>query len=458
MIVSFPFTFTFSYPGLPNPFSPNYGPPESHSPSRPMLSNQVHTDQTTPRHSQGLDTMPYPQNRFATLTSPPHTASTIVSKPPNLKRGWEPAFVEPSRLTATLASSNGYLDTPAKYREIASAEPEHDQPEDLPPVKKRRGLADSIVSTAVNAALIGSAVGYTVYRLWRDRGKEQPKAIAEAMHTNTESSPYHHSNQFPPPPPYQEREWIPGPPAEVAPSSLPTLTPRRKIARHSMKRSARRARVPRAQTVFPSPPRVVGVPQPVAGPSSHPQPEFDFGGGDGEEGEDNQMNWISDKLAQLIEEGKRALNREIVVMSDAKEDEIDDGSDAWEEDEDPTVTAATAGHTNSSSRSNSMRRGIKRSRSRIYGVSSANSSSTHVPLPLPISISPQHHQQQQQYEQQYEQPLSTPMARKSHMKAYSTESATRYVSREDDGCWESPEMRETMRRARERALASRGTS
>jgi len=35
-----------------------------------------------------------------------------------------------------------------------------------PPCKKRRGLAGSIVSTAVNAALIGTAVGLTVYRLW----------------------------------------------------------------------------------------------------------------------------------------------------------------------------------------------------------------------------------------------------------------------------------------------------
>jgi len=34
-----------------------------------------------------------------------------------------------------------------------------------PPCKKRRGLAGSIVSTAVNAALIGTAVGLTVYRL-----------------------------------------------------------------------------------------------------------------------------------------------------------------------------------------------------------------------------------------------------------------------------------------------------
>jgi hypothetical protein len=36
---------------------------------------------------------------------------------------------------------------------------------DMPPLKKRRGLAGSIVSTAVSAALIGTAVGFTVYRL-----------------------------------------------------------------------------------------------------------------------------------------------------------------------------------------------------------------------------------------------------------------------------------------------------
>ena len=36
---------------------------------------------------------------------------------------------------------------------------------DMPPLKKRRGLAGSIVNTAVSAALIGTAVGLTVYRL-----------------------------------------------------------------------------------------------------------------------------------------------------------------------------------------------------------------------------------------------------------------------------------------------------
>ncbi len=36
---------------------------------------------------------------------------------------------------------------------------------ELPPAKRRRGLAGTIVSTALSAALIGTAVGLTVYRL-----------------------------------------------------------------------------------------------------------------------------------------------------------------------------------------------------------------------------------------------------------------------------------------------------
>jgi hypothetical protein len=36
---------------------------------------------------------------------------------------------------------------------------------DLPPAKRRRTLAGTIFSGAVNAALIGTAVGVTVYRL-----------------------------------------------------------------------------------------------------------------------------------------------------------------------------------------------------------------------------------------------------------------------------------------------------
>lgn len=36
---------------------------------------------------------------------------------------------------------------------------------ELPPAKRRKGLAGSVLSAAVSAALIGTAVGLTMYRL-----------------------------------------------------------------------------------------------------------------------------------------------------------------------------------------------------------------------------------------------------------------------------------------------------
>lgn len=76
---------------------------------------------------------------------------------------------------------------------------------ELPPAKRRRTLAGTIVSGAVNAALIGTAVGLTVYRLyvffmriefdqrsdnifrWRDRGRAPELE----------------------PPPYEQGDWVP---------------------------------------------------------------------------------------------------------------------------------------------------------------------------------------------------------------------------------------------------------
>ena len=43
------------------------------------------------------------------------------------------------------------------------------------------------------------------------------------------------------------------------------------------------------------------------------------------------MDWIGDRISRLVEEGKKALGKEVVVMSDAKEDEVDDGSGLWED-------------------------------------------------------------------------------------------------------------------------------
>ncbi|KAF5351262.1 hypothetical protein D9756_008462 [Leucocoprinus leucothites] len=297
-----------------------------------------------------------------------------------------------------------------------------------PPSKKRRGLAGSIVSTAVNAALIGTAVGLTVYRLpnamrsissWRGRGKD-PHAIETADPASPDSE-NGSAQQFPPPPPYQEREWTPvsypSPPAEhVTPpsASASATTPRRKAVQRSIRRT-RRPRLARPQTA-PSPGR--------AGPSTtHVQPpEFNFGRGE-EDGGDDQMDWIQDKLSQLIEEGKRALSREIVVLSDAKEDEFDDGSGVWEEEEDNRTSSSSIGRTGS------LRRGTKRSRAQTHFYEASNNSS---------------------------HPLLTSTPRRTHTKAFSADSVTRGIMREDENAWESPELRETMRLARERLLAGRG--
>jgi hypothetical protein len=51
----------------------------------------------------------------------------------------------------------------------------------------------------------------------------------------------------------------------------------------------------------------------------------------------------------VIEEGKKALNREIVIMGDAKEDEVDDSSGTWEEEQAPSTHAGPSSISRSSS-------------------------------------------------------------------------------------------------------------
>lgn len=85
---------------------------------------------------------------------------------------------------------------------------------DFPPAKRRKTLTDTIISTAFSAALIGTAVGMTAYRMycqfqmqycnhvsdrvvllfrWRDRGKPTNEDGPEPME---------------PPPPYEREEWM----------------------------------------------------------------------------------------------------------------------------------------------------------------------------------------------------------------------------------------------------------
>lgn len=94
----FPFTFSFSVPGLSNPFS------------SPTLSP----------HKDPVTAIPSPTTGKQEI-SRRRPSPALPSGPTSRKRGWEPAFVEPSQSTTTLASSSGYLDTPAKYRDMADS-------------------------------------------------------------------------------------------------------------------------------------------------------------------------------------------------------------------------------------------------------------------------------------------------------------------------------------------------
>lgn len=151
------------------------------------------------------------------------------------------------------------------------------------------------------------------------------------------------------------------------------------------------------------------------------------------------MDWIGDKLSMLIEEGKKALNREVVVMSDAKEDEFDDGSGAWEE-EDPINTRASVSRTSSIKRT-------KRPRSIA-------------PIPSYTSYSPSASPRKAGFDIPSSSTIPiTP--RRTHSRGISVESGLNMTPsssfREDERAWESPELRESMEKARARLLRNRGT-
>jgi len=158
------------------------------------------------------------------------------------------------------------------------------------------------------------------------------------------------------------------------------------------------------------------------------------------------MDWIGDKLSMLIQEGKKALNREVVVMSDAKEDEVDDGSGAWEEE-----AKLLNPHPTSISRSSSLKR-TRKPRSIVPPPAPPPSYITHLStgtsdLPIPTSSS-------------LPVPSLMPTTpRRTHSRGTSAETSIdpNLTFWEDERGWESPELRESMERARARFYRGRGT-
>jgi hypothetical protein len=52
---------------------------------------------------------------------------------------------------------------------------------------------------------------------------------------------------------------------------------------------------------------------------------------------------MSQRLAKLIEDGQRALGTEVVILSEAQEDEVDDGRGQWVEEEPAMVKSSAPG-------------------------------------------------------------------------------------------------------------------
>ena len=142
------------------------------------------------------------------------------------------------------------------------------------------------------------------------------------------------------------------------------------------------------------------------------------------------MDWMGGRLAQLIEDGKKALGKEIVVMSEVQEDEEDDGNGNWEEEADPDASIAGP------SRSSSVRR-------RGRQVPGAASSASYLSSP---SASPRRHQFSTAHLSNSCSAIPIP-ARAHHDH---TGGATRLCTsfREDESDWQSSELRKTMERAR----------
>jgi len=143
------------------------------------------------------------------------------------------------------------------------------------------------------------------------------------------------------------------------------------------------------------------------------------------------MDWMGGRLAQLIEDGKKALGKEVVVMSEAQEDEEDDGNGNWEEaDPDASIRGP--------SRSGSVRR---KGRHHVPGAASSASY-----LSPPPTASPRRQQFSTGHLSHSCSAIPIPARAAQDHSADSTRLCSSF--REDESEWQSPELKTNMERAR----------
>lgn len=158
-----------------------------------------------------------------------------------------------------------------------------------------------------------------------------------------------------------------------------------------------------------------------------------------------KIDWIGGKLAQLIEEGKRALGTEIVVSSDAPEDEIDDGSGNWA-DELQTLPGSSTSYASRSRSPKKLRSSTSRpSELTIPRTSTSFSSSSHIRNLSSDSPVPQTSLMDSRFCFD-SNAVSVPTSSRSD--GFSSCLPSSLDSRETESDWGSPQLRASMERAR----------
>ena len=110
----FPFTFALNIPDVINPFTFRKS---NQTPAVGTNGDAVISHESDTRRSRAA------LQKIARLRRT-RTRSPTPTPPLSRKRGWEPSISEP-RYSTTLASTAGYLDTPARYRQNIPDEYHH---------------------------------------------------------------------------------------------------------------------------------------------------------------------------------------------------------------------------------------------------------------------------------------------------------------------------------------------
>lgn len=119
----FSFNFTFTVPGVPNPFaaasSSNLSLEQSSCAQKSSLSAPTVTVNPVTVDTYSAEKKSRPPLRHGKDRRAP---SPLPPAPLSRKRGWVPSTCEPSYASTIPHSTSGYLDTPAKYRKMAETE------------------------------------------------------------------------------------------------------------------------------------------------------------------------------------------------------------------------------------------------------------------------------------------------------------------------------------------------